>query len=64
MRCSNRNAKLSTSVARGIGTTLVIMALVIGITVAYSMHWIDHVGLIAPQNIDKSRLLVTIKAAI
>ena len=64
MRRSHRNAKLNTSMARGIGTTPVILALVIGITVGYSMHWLDHVGLIALQKIDESRLLITVKAAI
>ena len=64
MRCSHRNAKLSTSVARSNGTTPVILALVVGITVGYRMHWLDHVGLVALQNMDASRLVVTVKAAI
>ena len=62
MRCSHCDAELGTSEARGIGTTPVILALVIGIIAGYGVLWLDHAGLIALRNLDASRLLVTMKA--
>ena len=64
MRCSHCDAELGTSEARGIGTTPVILALVIGIIAGCSVLWLDHVGLIALLNLDASRLLVTMKARV
>ena len=64
MRCSHCDAELGTSEARGIGTTLVILALVIGIISGYGLLWLDHSGLIALRNLDASRLLVTMKPEI
>ena len=64
MRCSHCDAKLSTSEARGIETTLVILALVIGIIAGCGVLWLDHAGLIALRNLDTSRLLVTVKAGV
>ena len=46
MRCSHCDAELDTSEARGIGTTPVILALVIGIIAGCGVLWIDHAGLI------------------
>jgi len=62
MRCSHCDAELGTSEARGIGTTPVILAPVIGIITGCGVLWLDHAGLIALGNLDASRLLVTIKA--
>ena len=64
MRCSHCDAELGTSEARGIGTTPVILALVIGIIAGCGMPWLDHAGLIALRNLDASRLLVTMKAGV
>jgi len=64
MRCSHCDAELGTSEARGIGTTPVILALVIGIIAGCGVLWLDHAGLIALRNLDASRLLVTVKAGV
>ena len=64
MRCSHCDAELGTSEARGIGTTPVILALVIGIIAGCGVLWLDHAGLIALRNLDASRLLVTMKAGV
>ena len=64
MRCSHCDAELGTSEARGIGTTPVILALVIGIIAGCGVLWLDHAGLIALWNLDSSRLLVTVKAGV
>ena len=58
------DAELGTSEARGIGTTPVILALVIGIIAGCGVLWLDHAGLIALRNLDASRLLVTMKAGV
>ena len=64
MRCSHCDAELGTSEARGIGTTPVILALVIGIIAGCGVLWLDHAGLIALRNLDALRLLVTMKAGV
>ena len=64
MSCSNSDAEIGTSEARGIGTTPVILALVIGIIAGCGVLWLDHAGLIALRNLDASRLLVTVKAGV
>ena len=64
MRCSHCDVELGTSEARGIGTTPVILALVIGIIAGCGVRWLDHAGLIALRNLDASRLLVTMKAGV
>ena len=62
MRCPHCDAKLGISEARGIGTTAVILALVIGVTAGCGMLWLECAGLIALRNLDESRLLVMVKA--
>ena len=62
MRCSHCDAELGTSEAWGIGTTPVILALVIGIIAGCGALWLDHAELIALQNLHASRLLITMKA--
>ena len=64
IRCSHCDAELGTSEARGIGTAPVILALVIGIIAECGLLWLDHAGLIALQNLDASRLPVTMKAGV
>ena len=64
MRCSHSDAELGTSEARGIRTTPVILALVIGIIAGCDVLWLNDAGLIALQNLDASRLLVTMKARV
>ena len=64
MRCSHCDAELGTSEARGIGTPPVILALVIGIIAGSGVLQLDHAGLIALQNLDASRLPVTMKAGV
>ena len=64
MRCSHCDAELSTSEARGIGTTPVILALDIGIITGSGVLWLEHAGLIALWNLDTSRLLVTSKTGV
>ena len=64
MRFSHCDAELDTSEARGIGTTPVILAPVIGIITGCGVLWLDHAGLIALGNLDASRLLVTTKAGV
>ena len=64
MRCSHCDAELSTSEARGIGTTPVILALDIGIITGSGVLWLEHAGLIALWNLDTSRLLVTTKTGV
>ena len=62
MRCPHCDAELGISEAWGIGTTLVVLAFVIGITAWCGVLWLDHAGLIALRNLDASRLLITEKA--
>ena len=62
MRCPHCDAELGTSKARGIGTTPVILALITGIAFGCGVLWLDHTGLIALQNLDASRLLITVTA--
>ena len=50
MRCSHCDAELGTSEARGIRTTPVILALVIGIIAGCDVLWLNDAGLIALQN--------------
>ena len=64
MRCSHCDAELGTSEARGIGTTPVILALVISIIAGCDVLWLNDAGLIALQNLDALRLLVTMKARV
>ena len=64
MRCSHCDAELGTSEAWGIGTTPVILMLVIGIIAGFGVLWLDHAGLIALRNLHASRLLVTRKAGV
>ncbi|MEC7093541.1 MAG: hypothetical protein VXX00_04075 [Pseudomonadota bacterium] len=64
MRCSHCYVELGTSKARGIGTTPVILALVIVIIAGCGVLWLEHAGLIALRNLDTSRLLVTMKAGV
>ena len=64
IRCSHCNAELGTSEARGIGTTPVILALVIGIIAGCDVLWLNDAGLIALQNLDASPLLVTMKTGV
>ena len=60
MRCPHCDAELGKSKARGIGTTPVILALITGIACGCGVLWLDHAGLIALQNLDASRLLITV----
>ena len=62
MRCPHCEAELGTSKARGIGITPVILALITGIACGCGVLWLDHAGLIALQNLDASRLLITVTA--
>ena len=62
MRFSHCDAELGTSEARGIGTTPVILPLVIGIIAGCGVLWLDNAGLIALRNLDESLLLVKMKA--
>ena len=62
MRCPHCEAELGTSKARGIRTTPVILALITGIACGCGVLWLDHAGLIALQNLDASRLLITVTA--
>ena len=62
MRCPHCDAKLGIGETRGIGTTPVIRALVIGITAGCGVLWLDHAGLTTPQSLVASRLLVTVPA--
>ena len=62
MRCPHCDAELGTSKARGIGTRPVILALITGIAFGCGVLWLDHAGLIALQNLDASRLLITVTA--
>ena len=62
MRGPHCDAKLGTSKARGIGTTPVILALITGIAFGCGVLWLNHAGLIALQNLDASRLLITVTA--
>ena len=64
MRCSYCDVELGTSEARGIRTTPVILALVIGIIARCDVLWLDNAGLISLRNLDASRLLVTMKAGV
>ena len=64
LRCSHCDAELGTSEARGIGTTPVILTLVIGIIAGCGVLWLDNAGLIALRNLDESRLLVKMKAGL
>ena len=64
MRCPNCNSELGISEARGIGTTPLILALVIGINARCGVLWLDHAGLIKLRNLDESRLLVTVTAGV
>ena len=64
MRCSHCDAELGTSEARGIGTSPVILALVIGIIARCGVLWLDHARLIMLRNLDASRLLVTMKGRV
>ena len=64
LRCSDCDVELGTSDARGIGTSPVILALVIGIIAGCGVLWLEHAGLIALRYLDTSRLLVTMKAGV
>ena len=64
IRCSHCNAELGTSEARGIGTTPVILALVIDIIAGCGVLWLDHARLIALRYLHASGLLVTMKAGV
>ena len=64
LRCSHCDVELGTSEARGIGTSPVILALVIGIIAGCGVLWLDHARLIMLRNLDASRLLVTMKAGV
>ena len=64
MRCSHCDVELGTSEARGIRTTPVILALVIGIIARCDVLWLDNAGLISLRNLDASRLRVTMKAGV
>ena len=64
MRFSHCDVELGTSEARGIRTTPVILALVIGIIARCDVLWLDNAGLISLRNLDASRLLVTMKAGV
>ena len=64
MRCSHCDSELGTSETRGIGTTPVILALVIGIIAGCGMLWLDHAGLIALRNLVAPHLLITMKASV
>ncbi len=62
IRCSHYDAELGTSEVGSIGTTPVILALVIGIIAGCGVLWLDHAGLIALRILHASRLRVTMKA--
>ena len=62
MRCPYCDAELGINEARGMGTTPINLALVIGITSGYGVFLLDHAGLIALRNLDASSLLVTVNA--
>ena len=62
MRCPHCDAKIGISETRGIRTTPIIQALVIGITAGCGILWLGHAGLTAPQSLGASRLLVTVPA--
>ena len=64
MRCSHCDAELGTGEEQGIGTTPVILALVIDIIAGCGVLWLDQAGLIALRNLHASRLLVTMKAGV
>ena len=64
MRCSHCDAELGTGEEQGIGTTPVILALVIDIIAGCGVLWLTHAGLIALRNLDASRLLVAMKAGV
>ena len=64
MRCAHCDTPIGTGRARGISTTSIILALVVGITAGCGLLWLDHAGLIALRNLDASRLLFAVKAGV